>query len=231
LALAVKDTGIGIPPDKQEAIFEAFQQADGSTSRRYGGTGLGLTISRQLAELLGGRILLHSDPGQGAEFSLLLPARCPQGEMAVPALPRPRPAPEADVARDERTSFAGLEVLLMEPDVRSQLRLSGMLCDWEVAVHLADDFDEARETLEELERVDFLLINALMSENGACDTIEKMQQHLGSGTIVVGLIPPGRDDARDACLSQGVDELLPLPAEPRALAELLRRHWPRATTD
>lgn len=91
IQFVVKDTGIGIPADKQQLVFDAFQQADGSTRRKFGGTGLGLSISRELAKLLGGEITLKSVPDQGSEFTVSIPLRKPTRAASPPSPVRSPP--------------------------------------------------------------------------------------------------------------------------------------------
>ncbi len=124
LAIAVSDSGIGIQADKHRLIFEAFQQADGGTSRRFGGTGLGLTISRELTSLMGGEIRLHSVPGHGATFTLYLPLAVVPGTRPPPVrVPAPMTAPRVAtesqppfLADDRDALAAGDQVILVIED-------------------------------------------------------------------------------------------------------------------
>ncbi len=124
VAFVVEDTGIGIPPDKHQIIFEAFQQADGTTSRRYGGTGLGLSISREITRLLGGEVQVESAVGKGSKFTLYLPENYLETEVDVPSralvipseIKRMTDAPQRPVEDDREQIREGDRVLLIIED-------------------------------------------------------------------------------------------------------------------
>jgi signal transduction histidine kinase/DNA-binding response OmpR family regulator len=123
VAFEVRDTGIGIPPDKQEQIFDAFAQADSSTTRRYGGTGLGLTIAKQLCEMMGGTIELKSEPGRGSSFRFT--ARLERQRGATPA-------------RGAAPPFGGRRALLVKPDTLTRRNLKEQLLSWGIQVSEAE---------------------------------------------------------------------------------------------
>ena len=133
IRFAVTDTGIGIPADVQSRLFQAFSQADGSTTRKYGGTGLGLAISKRLAEMMGGTIGIESTPGEGSNFWFTV-------RLAK------RPAPST-VAQVELPRLPGLRVLCVDDNVTNRALLEAQLSAWGMQVESVSDGQSALERL------------------------------------------------------------------------------------
>jgi len=138
LHFTVSDTGIGIPAEKQELIFEAFSQADASTARRYGGTGLGLTICSRLVQIMGGKIWVESEPGKGSSFHFT---------VAVKAV-----SPETADAVSAPGPLAGVPILVMEGNATHRRILDGILSSWGMRVAVAAEAAAASDALERAER-------------------------------------------------------------------------------
>ncbi len=248
IRISVLDTGIGIPVSQQGHIFEAFRQADGSTSRRYGGTGLGLTISQQLSQLLGGCIELESTEGKGSRFSLLLPLELKRAEpedasptagdgasdthpqrLATTKLPLTSDHPGAAIPvpePEEAGEIQGHRVLLVDNDVRNLLSLTPALESWGLDVTAAGDGHEAMEVLEE-EEFSVVLMDLMMPKMDGYDTIRRIrsQPRLRDLSIIALTAKTGEVE-REACLEAGADDFLSKPVDLQELKLTIARHLP-----
>jgi signal transduction histidine kinase/ActR/RegA family two-component response regulator len=216
LRLGVKDTGIGIPADKQDRIFGAFIQADGSTTRKFGGTGLGLAISNRLVALMGGRIAVDSTPGDGSLFHFTIALGVHTGALLEDDAAAHAPRPVA-------TSRTGLQVLLAEDNKVNQRVAQRFLERLGHHVTLANDGREAVELWQQ-QAFDLVLMDVQMPEMDgfeAVATIREAELDRGTRTPVIALTAHAMSGDRERCLAAGMDGYLTKPVKLAQLVEAI----------
>ena len=219
LLFVVHDTGIGISPERQASIFQPFQQADNSITRRYGGTGLGLTISAQLIGMMGGHLQVESDAGQGSifHFDLLL-------EVAAQAV-QPQPVTTSALALSTRP----LHVLLAEDNPVNRMLAVRLL---NKAGHQVTVAENGREALQawEINPPDVILMDVQMPEMDGLEAtrlIRTAEQHQQlARTPIIALTANTMHSDKMHCLQTGMDDFLSKPFKVQALLEVLQRACP-----
>jgi PAS domain S-box-containing protein len=224
LVLEVTDTGIGISKSKQETIFDAFTQADGATTKQFGGTGLGLTITRQLAELMSGRISVSSDLGKGSTFTCTCRLEV-LTEEAFGALTVTQQEGGNELTRNRM--IEPLEILLVEDNPVNQ-RIGQRLLEREGAtVTLANDGWEALELLDREglhARFDMVLMDCLMPVMNGWDAtraIRQREEGSDKHLSVVAITASVMESDRRRCIESGMDDVLAKPIEREHLRKVL----------
>jgi CheY-like chemotaxis protein len=240
LAFGVSDTGVGIAKEKLDVIFDAFQQADGTTSRRYGGTGLGLSISRDIARLLGGEIRASSQPGKGSTFTLYLPVlRGAAGGTSAP----PENGAAARLSRNDALSPptassvaagnpAGIgedplhraKILIVDDDARSVFALTSVFERFGAEVLYAENGRTGIEALERNEDISLVLMDVMMPEldgNATLRAIRRMPQF--ADLPIIALTAQAMKGDREKSISAGASDYIPKPVETDHLLQLMRR--------
>ena len=218
LEVQVRDTGVGIPEDRIDHIFEAFSQADASTTRRFGGTGLGLTISKHLTELMGGRIWAESEVGAGSVFHFTIQVR-----LADARQPTGQERQAAQIDRDLARKLP-LRILVADDSVVNQkvarmfLERMGYRCD------LAANGLEVLEALQR-QHYDVVLMDVQMPELDGLETTRRIRKNapMGKQPRIVAVTAGAMRGDRERCLAAGMDDYVSKPVQAEELQQALLR--------
>ncbi len=212
LTCAVEDTGIGIPEDKLDHVFRRFSQADAATTRQFGGTGLGLTISRRLTEAMGGSISVSSDPGRGSCFTVTLLLEPSSTAQA---------AGTADAADTDCTAVAGLRVLVAEDNKVNRLVISKFLRGQPIQLEFAKDGGEAVSKCRNLDP-DLVFMDMSMPVLSGIDATRRIRESTGRQPVIIALTANAFASDRKACLDAGMNGFLSKPVSRTDLLTALR---------
>lgn len=207
LHFQVSDTGIGIPKDKQQSIFAAFKQVDGSSSRRYGGAGLGLTICAQLVGMMDGEIWLESEEGKGTtmHFTLLLQTQVHQGQVVEPV---------------RIGDLGAMSFLLVASNAAGRFVLKEMLSEWNRGVHVAEN-SEAALALARQHHFDIIFLDSLPSGEQVFELAEHLRD-VARGARMIMLTATGQRGDAVRCKEVGIASYLLKPVSKNELLEAMR---------
>ncbi|OQA02732.1 MAG: Autoinducer 2 sensor kinase/phosphatase LuxQ [Planctomycetes bacterium ADurb.Bin401] len=208
------DTGIGIPFDKQDSIFEVFTQADGSTTRKYGGTGLGLAVTRQLVRLLEGNISLFSEVGKGSTFKLVVPA-----DIIVP---KEQANSSYTLNPDEYTGRFSGRVLVVDDAPANQTLLKCILDKLGFTSTIAADGLQAMDAVTNQE-FDLVLMDMQMPNMNGFETTKRLQA-FGFKNPVIAMSASLMNEDEEKCRQIGCDDYISKPINHSALIEIICRY-------
>ncbi|MEM6332302.1 MAG: CHASE domain-containing protein [Planctomycetota bacterium] len=224
LRVVVSDTGIGMTPGQVNELFKPFVQADGSTTRRFGGTGLGLTVSRRLAEVLGGDIKVSSEPGIGSQFAVTIDA----GRVTGSASSQPQAArPALSIQPTAEASASSKVILLAEDGIDNQRLISYMLGKAGYEVRLADDGQAAVEMAVDQPDIDLILMDMQMPRVDGYDATRTLRAS-GYGRPIIALTAHAMAGDREKCLAAGCDEHTTKPIDRERLLHVVAKFIQRS---
>lgn len=239
LEITVSDTGIGIPKDKHQLIFESFQQVDGATVRKYGGTGLGLSICKELARLLGGWISLQSEEEQGSTFTLTIPS-LPNGikeqeylEFAIQEVGATNEVHELgeeeqlsegqEFSQHEAEVFQGKNILIVDDDYRNIYALKNALEKRGMNILVAKDGVECLDILQANDEIDLILMDIMMPNLDGYETMSIIRNQMKITDLpIIALTAKAMINDRDKSLEAGASDYISKPLNLDQLISVLR---------
>lgn len=234
LEFAVVDTGPGIAFENQATVFDPFVQADDSMSRRHGGTGLGLTITRRLAELLGGEVVMESEPGKGSTFRLRLPTAVPSDvEWVRDWQEAVSPAPAAPASPTSSTAICG-RVLLVEDGPDNRRLIAFLLKKAGADVATAENGQEGMDAVEAAEKegrpFDCILMDMQMPVLDGYEATRRLRER-GCRVPIIAITAHAMQGDREVCLAAGCDDYLSKPIQRSELISMVAKYVTRGRRD